>query len=234
LIYDCFSSKNLCGRFEPPIHWQRVWGVDFGGVNLACVKLARNPETGIYYLYGEYHAGGKSALEHVADLMRGESNRNNVMCFGGARAEDSWRNEFAAAGLVVIKPPFDDLWLGIQRVYALLKKGELVIFNDLPGIQKQIRGYRRKRDRSTGESMMEVEKKQTAHFLDGLRYMAVGASEMASPEQWLASEAKAYGLVRQETEGLLNKMPTDMEILSQTRAGRSPMGTHQLFGLPTR
>jgi len=226
LIYDCFGLKNLCGRFDPPPHWQRVWGIDFGGVNLACVKMARNPETGVYYLYGEYHAGGRSALEHVAELMRGESNRS-VMCFGGARAEESWRNEFAAAGLVVIKPPFDDLWLGIQRVYALLKKGELVIFNDLPGTLKQLKGYRRKRDRSTGESLMEVEKKATAHYLDSLRYVTVGMSEVASPDSWLSSEMKALGLIKESEE---NKppVPSNAELFARLQSGK--LGVDNISG----
>ena len=183
LIYDCFDNRlNKCPRFAIPDEWPRHLGIDPGGVNLAGIALAEDPKSGkdglppVLYAYQEYLAGGRTAAEH-SEKLRGLAPVFGSV-WGGAPSEDQWRREFAAggfvegtrvAGLPVRRPTVDDFDSQLERVYAQFKTRRLVVFDDLPGLLREIRSYRRKRDRM-GNPLHEVENKQQYHLLDALRY----------------------------------------------------------------
>lgn len=167
MIYDCFDSR-LCviPPFAIPDEWQSYGGMDYGGVNTVCLNLRYG--NGVYYLTNEYHQGGRTAQEHAADL-RGWHCRQWV---GGAKSEGQWRNEFRAAGLPVQEPPISDVWLGINRVYSLMKQNKLMVFDTCQGTLGQIGTYGRKMNKATGEPIPdEILNKEQYHYLDALRYI---------------------------------------------------------------
>jgi hypothetical protein len=171
MIYDCFDEKrHKCPRFEIPPNWPRFLGLDFGGVNTAGVFYARDPGSvpAKYYAYREYHAGGRTAAEHVAALLKGEP--GIPVCAGGAKSEQQWRDEFAAAGLPVYVPDIADIEVGIDRVYGAHKTGQLVVFDDLAGYLEEKLTYSRKLN-DRGEPTEEIEEKNTFHRLDAERYI---------------------------------------------------------------
>jgi hypothetical protein len=96
---------------------------------------------------------------------------------GGAKSEGQWRSEFAAGGLPIYDPPISDVEVGISRVYAMLKTGALVFFDDLTGTLDQMESYSRVLD-DRGEPTEAIEDKSTYHYLDALRYVAC---ELADP-----------------------------------------------------
>lgn len=178
MIYDCFDEeKHLVPRCTIPEDWPRHLGLDFGGVNTAGIYLANEPGTNRYVLYRTYHAGGRTAKEHAQMILRGEPIRPRAC--GGAWSEDQWRDEFAAAGLPVRRPPIKDVEVGIDRVYAMLKarvddrldEPHLEIFDDLADIIDQIQSYSRALD-DNDEPTEKIEDKETYHLLDALRYKA--------------------------------------------------------------
>lgn len=169
MIYDCFDSRlRVIPPFEIPANWPSYGGMDYGGVNTACLRLRQNPENEAFYLTNEYHQGGRTAKEHAADLKAW----NCQLWKGGAKSEGQWRQEFRAAGLPVSEPDVSDVWLGINRVYSVMKQGNLYIFDTCQGTLGQVGTYSRKMNKATGEPIEnEILNKETYHFLDALRYI---------------------------------------------------------------
>lgn len=183
MIYDCFDDAvHKVKAFNPPAFWPRFMGLDFGGVNTAVVFIAeegklekkegqRKPvfvSSGRYYVYREYHTGGKTAKEHTDSLL---SNEPTVpRAFGGASSEGQWRQEFTAAGLVIGEPPVKDVEVGINRVYGGFKNEQLFICDDCTGLLDEIGSYSRELD-DMGEPTEKIADKETYHLLDSLRYI---------------------------------------------------------------
>lgn len=168
MIYDCFNSQ-LCviPPFAIPDDWPSYGGMDYGGVNTVCGRLRRNP-AGVYYLTDEYHEGGRTAKQHARDLLAW----NCQLWIGGAKSEGQWRDEFRAAGLPVGEPTVSDVWVGINRVYGVIKQDRLMVFDACQGTLGQLGTYGRKINKATGEPIPdEIMNKNEYHYLDMLRYI---------------------------------------------------------------
>jgi hypothetical protein len=181
MIYDCFDEeRHLVERWTIPYEWPRYLGLDFGGANLFGLYFAVEPGTGRIHIYREYHAGGKSAAQHVSDLMDGEPGR--PITYGGAGNEEQWRKEFREGGLPVRKPKVAEVWLGINNCYSVFKAGapddkgvpigatEIFVFDDLDIFRKQIISYRRKTDEQGNPLPEEIVAKNMFHAMDAMRY----------------------------------------------------------------
>lgn len=175
MIYDAFNSELCVIRpFDVPEIWPSYGGMDYGGVNTACVRLRYG--NGVYYLTNEYKQGGRTAKDHAKDLKAWHCRA----WVGGAKSEGQWRDEFRAAGLPVQEPPISDVWLGINRVYALMKQNQLFVFDTCQGSLGQVGGYSRKMNKATGEPIPdEILNKDQYHFLDALRYVVSKVSKTA-------------------------------------------------------
>ncbi len=97
-------------------------------------------------------------------------------CYGGAKAEGQWRQEFRTAGLPVREPKISDVWLGINRMYALLKEGlpdqaRVQIFDNLGGLITELNSYHRKTDSQGNPVDDEIAAKNTFHYADAGRYV---------------------------------------------------------------
>jgi hypothetical protein len=171
MIYDVFErQRHLTPRFSVPEDWPRYWGLDFGTVNCACVKLAVDPQTKRKYAYQSYWPASKrTPEEHVAALLAGD--RRPALCAGGSKSEGDWRDKFARAGLSVNPPMFTDVEAGIDSVHSLLATDQLAVFTDLEDLADEFEGYARVVDDS-GEPLAEIEDKEIWHRLDALRYIA--------------------------------------------------------------
>lgn len=176
LIFDCFDDTaggpHVIPTFTIPDDWARFHGSDFGGVNTAAIYLAaeRNEQgpTGRYVAYREYHEGGRTAAEHAAAWKRGEP--RTIRAIGGSKSEGQWRKEFGAAGFPVSEPPISDVEVGIDRLYAGIKEGKLLVMEHLSILREQLRTYSRVLD-DRGEATVEIEDKSTFHILDSARYV---------------------------------------------------------------
>lgn len=171
MIYDCWdNNKNTCKRFEVPPTWRRRFGMDFGDVNLASVICAQDPKTKKVYIYRRYRPTQKTVADHVKAMRLGEKGRF-LSGSGGANHENDWRNMFSAAGLPIEKPNVSDLHAGIDIVYAWIKKGWLIVFDDLEDVISDLTGYSREVDEVSGEPTDEIENKEDYHLADAVRYL---------------------------------------------------------------
>jgi len=178
LIYDIYDSTvHVCEPFDIPDIWNmRYLGLDFGGVNMCGVYFVEKPllaeeigkKSPKLYLYREYLKGGMTSKEHVINLLYDE--KIEPYAIGGAKSEGQWRKEFAQAGLSVEKPAIADYKVGVQKVYEIFKKREIMIFRNCDGVLEQLGRYRRKKD-SSGEILDEVEHPNAYHYMDAMRYI---------------------------------------------------------------
>lgn len=160
-VFDCFDrQRNTCPRFPIPEDWQRYLGADFGPVHTAGQFFAEEPGTHKLYWYRDYLEGGRTTKEHADAMLEGEPGR--PIAFGGVGSEAQWRRDLAAAGLPIREPDVSDFDVGIQRVYACIKNGQVVIFDDLTAVISDIQKYRRKRDRQ-GNVTKQIEQKESFH-----------------------------------------------------------------------
>lgn len=169
-IYDCFDQALHVhsAKFIPPKDWPRFLGLDFGAINTAGVFLAQDPG-GKFWAYKEYKAGSRTAAEHVKAMLAGEP--SVPMAVGGAKSEQNWRDEFAAAGLYVKEPPVSEVEVGIDRVYSLFRSNRLSIGDDLVGLLDEVGSYSREVDDS-GSPTEKIADKETYHHCDALRYVS--------------------------------------------------------------
>ncbi len=168
LIYDNFEDADVVPRFTIPESWQRYIGLDFGLVNLAANKYAREPGTNRYYLYQTYHSGGFSVAAHVQRLLKGEP--RIPFCVGGSKSEGNWRQEFRACGLPVREPDIKSVEVGIDRVYEAHAGHEIMVFDDLVEYLDQKRTYARELD-DQDQPTEKIADKETFHLLDAERYI---------------------------------------------------------------
>lgn len=173
LIYDCFDvTVHAVPRFRFSDTWPRHLGLDFGGVNTAGVflaeELASEKKTGRFFAYREYHEGNRTAAEHAKALKAGEVRIPH--CVGGSKSEGQWRREFASSGLSVREPSISDVEVGINRVYGVIKRGELIVFDDLARTLDDLGTYSREVDEN-GEPTEKIADKETFHQADALRYI---------------------------------------------------------------
>lgn len=176
MIYDSFRDTytseggHLIKPFRIPTHWKRAIGVDFGGVNTAATYYANKPGTRTWYLYRTYHAGERSAKEHIREMFIGEPPPSQFMAYGGAKSEGQWRREFKKEGLNILEPPVSDVEVGIDRVYAAHRDDQIIVFSTLSEYREEKTTYSREVDDS-GNPTEKIENKNQFHLIDSERYI---------------------------------------------------------------
>jgi hypothetical protein len=174
LIYSDFDdTANKVDDFIIPGWWPRYVGVDFGGVHMATVWGAYDPESTILYIYRESLEGNLTIKEH-SERWSGYTDFTRVVKWtGGAGSEDQWRRDFTAAGVPLGKPNIAEVEGGIDRTIALIKTRRLRVFKSCKMLLDQVGTYSRKVDES-GQPTEEIKDKDTFHLVDALRYNVIG------------------------------------------------------------
>ena len=164
-IYPIPLSEILIKPFEIPPYYERICGFDVGWNNTAAVWLAKNPDTGVVYMYDEYIRGGEEPPVHASAIKargtwipvlidpasRGRSQVDGRKLMDMYRAED-----------LLLYPANNEVESGILNVWSHLSTGKLKIFETLPRIQREYTLYRRDLN---GKVI-----KENDHLLDALRY----------------------------------------------------------------
>ena len=188
MIYDVFESRHKRPAFVPPGSWQRYLGLDFGGVNTVGVFLARDPtssnDSPRFVAYREYHAGGRTAKQHVEHLLKNEP--PNIIAFGGAGSEGQWRDEFNAAGLKVHEPPIKEVEVGINRVYSMFANDRLQVCDNLAGLLDDLGTYSRELG-PDDQPTEKIEDKETFHYADAARYICAYLAQPQKPKRVIPS-----------------------------------------------
>lgn len=172
--------------FEIPIHYKRVYALDFGWTNpTAALFAAIDPDTDIVYLYHEYYMTEKSPLEHSAALAALKVKKLPIPGVCDPKGENTGQDGTAALieqyrehGIYLDKAD-NSVEAGLMAVLSAIQSGKLRVFRDrLPQFMKEIRLYRR-------DEKGKVVKKMD-HLMDALRYLIVSGVPLArSPQNTL-------------------------------------------------
>lgn len=187
LIYDVFDDKiHKVRSFRPPVEWPRIVGIDPIGEQIGALWLAFDPDKSQLHLFREYlEPFGLTTEQHAENILR-ESRHDRVIAWiCGQPAERQARLDWAGAGIPVVEPPFADVWVGINRVYALFKTFSLVVHDNCENFLSEIGTYQRLRDRN-GELTDKIKDKEKYHLCDALRY----------PVAWLTDPAEVNQVVK--------------------------------------
>jgi len=186
-IYDVFDDqKHVVAPFGIPPTWPRSVGIDPLGAQIAAAWIAFDRNSGILNVYREYcEPFGMTTAGHAENILKASRGEAVFAWVCGGPSERAWRTEWQAAGIPVIEPPISDVWVGIDRVYQLLKEFRLVIHSNCQGLISEIGDYRRKMGRD-GIATETIAHKERYHLLDSLRYLIA----------WLTEPKEQVGVVQ--------------------------------------
>ena len=184
VIYDVFDeARHKVAAFVPPAAWPRVVGIDPFGAQIAALWAAFDPINGVLNIYREYmEPFGLTVAGHAANILQLSRNEGIYAWICGGPSERAWRLEWQTAGIPVVEPPVSDVWIGIDRVYQLLKEFRLVIHSSCPNLLSEIGDYRR-RVGHDGQVQETIENKEVYHGLDALRYLVAWLVEPVQQEE---------------------------------------------------
>lgn len=197
-VFDCFDSRletdqtgptNVVAPFVIPDHWDIHVGVDFGSANTAAATVAVSPE-GQIFVISTYHKVGDDPRIHV-ERIKEKAGRPIRSAWGGAPSEDEWRKRWAAAGLMVLRPPMvgtGSLEAQLAQVYQAFRTKKVKIFSTCNNLIAELERMSYKLD-GDGRVTDLVEDKSTYHRADALRYV-VSSLTSSSPVTVVTRQAK--------------------------------------------
>lgn len=172
LIYRDFNEATMLeDDFNPPKHWERVVGVDFGGANLGVVFCALDPYRNIWVAYDELLMGHMSTSDYVREVQSRLDGCEKYTVVGGAKSEGQFRRDWSDAGLYVSEPLVYELENGIARVIKLFKENRFHICRRCERMRFELRNYRRVLDERNNPTE-QIMNKNSFHLLDSARYSA--------------------------------------------------------------
>jgi len=188
LIFNTFndsfesSGGHLVRDFPLATYWPRFVGIDFGGSNTAIMYVAQDPTTNTLYVYDEVLVGHRTARQHVDAILDKLQGTPLSGVWGGSKSEQSWRDEFAQAGLHIGDPDTYDLEVGLDRAVGLFTNNRVRVFESCRGFRSELGTYSRQVTQD-GTVLDTIQDKHTYHRIDAFRYMAGGISGwgMAAP-----------------------------------------------------
>lgn len=178
-VYPFFQEDYVVEPFQIPIWYEKAYGLDVGHNVTAAVFIARDPDTGIYYVYSEHYLKRETPRTH-ADAIQ----QRGTWLRGAADPAAGGMRDFEGLTLLQQYKIFGlDLFVGnklfklnavepgIAKVYNLFESGQLKIFKSCPNLIEELNLYRRVENKRTGE--LEIHK-QNDHAADALRYGLFG------------------------------------------------------------
>ncbi len=183
-IYPIAESAITCDPFRIPEHWPRAFGMDVGWNRTAAVWGARDPATGITYIYSEhYQSHQEPTLHAVAIKSRGEWIPGVIDPAANGRSQVDGQKlieTYRSRGLS-LQPAVNAVEDGIGEVWELLVTGKLKVFSNCQNFFREFRRYHRD-DKGSGKVV-----KVDDHLMDSLRYFCLsGRPLMIEPprETW--------------------------------------------------
>lgn len=167
-IYPIAESEITCGMFDIPTTWPRVYALDVGWNTTAALWAAKDPSTGIIYLYSEhYQSQTEPASQSFAIKGRGE------WIIGVVDPASQGSNQIDGQKLIEIyrklglhlQPADNSVETGIKEVWGMLTSGKLKVMPNLFNFFSEFRKYHRD-DKGKGKIV-----KRYDHLMDCLRYI---------------------------------------------------------------
>lgn len=193
LIYPFPESDIVVKPFTIPNHWPIVLGKDLGwGSGTTVILLAKDPQTDIVYVAGEYHRKEVQRAEHAREITKRFGPGIYIAADpSGMRTESDGKKsikEYRDLGLNIhiadnsVKP-------GIDTCFDLFASGKLKIFSTCTETIQERRFYQYKVSDSTGKIQP---RKKKDHHMDTMRY-GVMALKHARPAYYFKNQSLRSG-----------------------------------------
>jgi len=169
-IYPIDESEITVPDRPIPDTWPRAFGMDVGWNRTAVVWGARDPGSGVIYLYSEHYQGqGEPASHAQAIRSRGEWIPGVIdpSCLGSSQIDGrTLMNLYSELGLQ-LSPAVNAVEAGTTEVWNLLVSGRLKVMASLSNWFREFRKYHRD-DKGSGKIV-----KRDDHLMDATRYLIV-------------------------------------------------------------
>lgn len=176
-IFDNFDyNRHVIPQKEVPKEWDRVAGLDFGGINTAAICGAiekRHLMPSRIVIHADYWPKQARDEKDHANAVIGLSGRV-PLAYGGSHQESGWRTAYTLVGLPIHEPlnsGSGSVEVRIQAIYSMLANGTLVIMEGCTDLIDQISNYTRKVE--DGVVIDEIDEKASFHLVDALGYLCV-------------------------------------------------------------
>jgi hypothetical protein len=169
-IYPIAESDIVVPDREIPEYWPRAYAMDVGWSRTAALWGARDPGTGIIYIYSEHYQGqGEPASHAQAILGRGMWIPGVIdpACLGSSQIDGRTLMEIYRTLGLRLFPAVNAVEAGITEVWQLLVSGRLKIMASCTNFFREFRKYHRD-DKGSGKVV-----KRDDHLMDCLRYLCV-------------------------------------------------------------
>jgi phage terminase large subunit-like protein len=165
-VYPFDESTIAVDPFAIPEFWPRAYGLDVGWERTACIWGARNPGSGVLYLYHEYyeHKGPENAPANHALAIQAQGK----WIHGVVDPASAYHQltPFPEIGLKLTHAD-NNVEAGILTVFERLATGQLHVFSTCQNWLREFRQYHRD-TKGTGKIV-----KSNDHLMDATRYLCV-------------------------------------------------------------
>lgn len=174
-IYPVPEDDVFIKPFKLPDYWPKAYGLDVGWNCTAAIWGAWDRDNDIIYAYSEHFRGhAEPAVHATAIKARGSWIKGAIDPASRGRSQIDGKkllDMYEQNGLK-LEMAVNAVEAGVLEVYQRLSTGRLKIFTTLSKLQSEYRIYRR------NEKGLIVKKND--HGLDGLRYLCMTITEIAS------------------------------------------------------
>lgn len=189
-IYPIAESEISCDPFPIPDHWPRAYGMDVGWNRTAVIWGARDPGSGVLYLFSEHYQGqGEPASHAQAVRARGEWIPGVIdpACLGSSQIDGRQLMQVYSDLGLKLQPAVNAVESGITEVWQLLVAGRLKVFSSCQNWLREFRKYHRD-DKGNGKIV-----KRDDHLMDASRYLIVSGRELMIVQPRKQEQAVNYG-----------------------------------------
>lgn len=167
-VYPIDEDFTIVPKFQIPSYWPRAYGMDPGQANFATCWIAKDPNTGVLYIYDEYKHGRVAYILHVAAIKsRGDWMWGGIDPHEAVKPRDTGetvQTYFQASGLNLQAAKGDPDALRM-RIRAMYESGMLKILDNCTRTITEIRTFRFDKDNPN-----KIAKNQDDHLMDAKMY----------------------------------------------------------------
>lgn len=177
-VYPIAIESILCKPIEIPHFWKRLYALDVGWNNTACLWGALDPQTDTLYIYDEYFMKEQPPSVHAAGIRaRGEWIPGVIDPASRGRSQNDgtqlWQS-YRDLGLRLSKAE-NAVETGINDLWHRMTTGTVKVFNTLPHFAREFILYRRD---LKGRII-----KENDHIMDCFRYLQLNLNRAKSKSE---------------------------------------------------
>lgn len=176
LVYDCFDEDaHVIKSFALPSGTKYYGGIDWGFSDPFVVGIRGITPTGYHFKVSEFYKSGLTVADMV-QAVKQQMRIFSVEMFYADPSRPEHIEEFNRSGIPCM-PAINDIRMGVDIQYDLIKSGRFQIFKDTsPHFLDEIAGYHYPEPEDLGpddDSKEQLPVGQNDHALDAERYCSV-------------------------------------------------------------